>query len=178
MTVSGKPDATIRPLTPADAFAFRHLRLTALSDSPQSFSASAVEETALSDDEMAARAAPAAPSVIFGAFDGASLVGMAGFVANHRQKTRHKGVMVGVYVTPEWRAAGIGRRLVETVKAHAASLGVILQCTVTSANEPARRLYLALGFLPYGLERDALFVDGDYIDEELLAIDLRKIAAQ
>ena len=37
----------------------------------------------------------------------------------------------------------------------------------------SRRLYLSLGFVPYGLERDAIFADGRFFDDELLALDLR-----
>jgi ribosomal protein S18 acetylase RimI-like enzyme len=169
-------DIVVRPLTENDAGQYRALRLKALRDSPQSFSASAAEEEGLTDDEMVRRAAPDAPSVTFGAFAGERLVGMATYIQNTREKTRHKGMMVAVYVAPDWRAARLGRRLVEEVVAHAKELGVLLQCTVTADNDAARRLYRSLGFLPYGLERDALCVDGRFLDEELLALDLRSTA--
>jgi ribosomal protein S18 acetylase RimI-like enzyme len=167
-------DIVIRPLAEADAYLYRALRLEALRDSPDSFSASIAEEEAISDDEMVRRAAPDAPSVTFGAFAGERLVGMATYIQNTREKTRHKGAMVAVYVAPDWRAAKLGRKLVERVIAHAQALGVMLQCTVTAENVAARRLYHSLGFLPYGLERDALCVDGCFLDEELLVLDLRR----
>jgi ribosomal protein S18 acetylase RimI-like enzyme len=169
-------DIIVRPLTETDAGQYRSLRLEALGDSPQSFSASIAEEEALSDEEMIRRAAPAAPSVTFGAFAGEKLVGMGTYIQNAREKTRHKGMMVAVYVAPDWRAAKLGRALVERVIAHAGELGVMLQCTVTAENISARRLYHSLGFLPYGLERDALCVDGRFLDEELLVLDLRRTA--
>ncbi|WP_353645825.1 GNAT family N-acetyltransferase [Mesorhizobium sp. WSM2239] len=95
---------------------------------------------------------------------------------NTREKTRHKGTMVAVYVAPDWRAARLGRKLVERIITHAQALGVMLQCTVTAENTAARRLYRSLGFQSYGLERDALCVDGRFFDEELLALDLRRPA--
>ncbi len=166
-------DIVIRPLVEADAGQYRALRLEALRDSPASFGASIADEEALSDEEMARRAVPDAPSVTFGAFAGEKLVGTATYIQNNREKTRHKGTMVAVYVSPDRRAARLGRALVERVIAHAGELGVMLQCTVTAENAAARRLYHSLGFLSYGLERDALCVDGRFLDEELLVLDLR-----
>ena len=166
-------DNVIRPLVEADARQYRALRLEALRDSPESFSASIADEEALSDEEMAKRAVPDAPSVTFGAFAGEKLVGTATYIQNNREKTRHKGTMVAVYVSPDWRAARLGRKLIERIIAHAQALGVMLQCTVTAENVAARRLYHSLGFQPYGLERDALCVDGRFHDEELLVQDLR-----
>ena len=166
-------DIVIRPLVEADAGQYRALRLEALRDSPESFSASIADEEALSDEEMARRAVPDAPSVTFGAFAGEKLVGTATYIQNNREKTRHKGTMVAVYVSPDWRAARLGRKLIERIIAHAQALGVMLQCTVTAENVAARRLYHSLGFQPYGLERDALCVDGRFLDEELLVLDLR-----
>ena len=150
-------------MTPQEQFLSKRQRYQPIS-LPQQFS----------DEEMVRRAAPDAPSVTFGAFAGERLVGMATYIQNTREKTRHKGAMVAVYVAPDWRAAKLGRKLVERVIAHAQALGVMLQCTVTAENVAARRLYHSLGFLPYGLERDALCVDGRFLDEELLVLDLRR----
>lgn len=169
-------DIVIRPLTETDAGQYRALRLEALRDSPQSFGASIAEEEALSDDDMIRRAVPEAPSVTFGAFAGEMLVGTATYLQNTREKTHHKGAMLAVYVAPDWRAARLGRKLVEEIIAHARALGVMLQCTVTAENIAARRLYHSLGFVPYGLERDSLCVDGRFLDEELLVLDLRRTA--
>ena len=163
----------IRPLERSDLAAYRALRLQALREQPDAFSADVSEEEAMSDEAMAARLAPPQPSVTFGAFSEDRLVGMAGFVASARPKIRHKAAMVAVYVAPDQRGSGLGRQLVEQVIAHARQHRVILQCIVTAHNLTARNLYRQLGFLPYGLERDAICVDGRYFDEELLALDLR-----
>ena len=42
-----------------------------------------------------------------------------------------------------------------------------------AANLPARTLYLGLGFTVFGLEKDALRIDGQSYDDELLRLDLR-----
>jgi len=44
----------------------------------------------------------------------------------------------------------------------------MVQLTVVSENEAARRLYNALGFVEYGCERRALKQDGRYYDEVLM----------
>lgn len=164
---------SIRPLSPGDLDAYRALRLTALRSNPDAFGASEQEEAVMSDAEMARRVVPVAPELSLGAFAGGTLVGMAAYVPNPRLKMRHKAMMVAVFVTPEMRGARVGRALVEAIISHARTQKVILQCTVAAHNEAARGLYRMLGFEPYGLEANALLVDGRFIDEELLAVDLR-----
>jgi len=44
---------------------------------------------------------------------------------------------------------------------------------VERGNLNARRLYTSLGFVEFGLEKDALKVDGTYYDNILMALDLR-----
>lgn len=131
----------------------------------------------MTEADFLARVAPPAPGLSLGAFTRNVLGGMAAYVPNMRKKTRHKATMVAVYVAPPLRGSGVGRKLVERIVDHAAAQRVILQCSVAADNRPARGLYLALGFQPYGLEKDALLIDGRFFDEELLALDLRNRSA-
>jgi RimJ/RimL family protein N-acetyltransferase len=48
----------------------------------------------------------------------------------------------------------------------------LIQLAVVQDNEQARRLYASLGFLEYGLEKNALKQDGRYYDDVLMAKDL------
>ena len=48
----------------------------------------------------------------------------------------------------------------------------IVQLSVVSDNEQARRLYFRLGFVEFGVERHALKQDGGYYNEVLMAKDL------
>ena len=172
------PDVTIRALAPADAEAYRALRLEALATAPGAFSSSHQEEAALSLENFRARIPTGGRSAVFGAFAGAELVGIAGFVANDRIKQRHKGALVGLFVRPQWRGRGVGERLVRHVMAHAAKHVLLLQATVVTTNDPARRIYHRLGFIPYGTERKALCVDGVFHDDELLALELGERASR
>ena len=67
-----------------------------------------------------------------------------------------------MYVRPNARKAGVGRRLVETIIEFARERVELIQLAVVSENEPARRLYERLGFVEYGLEKKALKQDGRF----------------
>ena len=47
-----------------------------------------------------------------------------------------------------------------------------INLSVTQSNEGARSLYLAAGFVPYGLEKRALKIGDKYYDKEYLALML------
>nr|WP_284144935.1 GNAT family N-acetyltransferase [Tianweitania aestuarii] len=160
-------------MTAADLDAFKALRLEALQDSPEAFGASPADEDAFETSFILGRCAPPPPGLTLGAFDDQTLIGMAAYVPESGLKTRHKAKLVSVYLKPSWRKSGVGRAMVEAIIAHARQQRVILQCNATMHNLPARRLYHALGFVPYGVERDALVIDGQGFDEELLMLDLR-----
>jgi RimJ/RimL family protein N-acetyltransferase len=165
---------TIRALGATDVEAYRELRLTALATSSEAFGSSYDEEARLSMHSFRTHVVSDGPNVIFGALAGSQLVGMAGFVANQRLKRRHKGTLWGVFLMPEWRGCGLGDRLVGRVIEHATAHVLILQAAVTMTNQRARQVYARLGFVPYGVERQALLIDGTFYDDELLALDLRK----
>src|SRR2546430_2307161 len=63
---------------------------------------------------------------------------------------------------------GLGTSLVAAVLDHARGRVEMVQLTVVSENEGARRLYRALGFVEYGYEKRALKQGGRYYDEVLM----------
>jgi len=166
-------DVRIRLLTPADASAYRELRLEALRRHPHAFGAS-LEDEAVRSLEMVARRLGAGPTnCLFGAFAGTRLIGTADFIIpNSSAKSRHKGLLVGVHVSPDHRGRATGRALIKAVIDHASAHVVLLQAAVGADNAPARRLYGSLGFRQYGLETRALRVGEIYVDEALLVLDL------
>jgi RimJ/RimL family protein N-acetyltransferase len=164
----------LRVLEPSDAQAYRELRLEGLANSPEAFGSSYEEEASLTIEIFRSRIPRSPPNAIFGAFADDRLVGMAGFMVYERLKARHKGLMWGVYVRPEWRRHGLGRKLVGRVIDHAALHVIMLEAAVGLTNESARRTYHALGFKPYGIERKAIRIGETFYDEELLCIDFEK----
>ena len=162
----------VRRLGPADAEAFRTLRLFALVTAPAAFASSPEEESVLSIETVRTRLPLTGPNAVFGAFADDELVGIAGFVLNEKAKHRHKGLMWGVFVSPRWQGHGLGASLVRAVIAHAADHARVVQASVLMSNEVARKLYRALGFEPYGIERKALQIGGVFHNEELIALEL------
>ena len=165
----------IRPLTKADTAAYRALRFEGLRLAPEAFSAAYEDEILRSDEDFAHRIPDAPPSAIFGAFQGADLVAMTGFVVVAGRKERHKGMVWGVYVSPAGRGQGLAKRLLQAAIDRARTVeGLeILQLGVGVDNAPARALYGAAGFEVYGVERKALRLGpGRYVDEELRMLDL------
>jgi ribosomal protein S18 acetylase RimI-like enzyme len=165
----------IRPLTKADAAAYRALRLEGLRLAPEAFSAAYEDEILRSDEDFAQRIPAGPPSAIFGAFQGADLLAMTGFLVPDGRKERHKATVWGVYVSPAGRGQGLAKRLLRAVIDRARTVeGLeILQLGVGVTNEAAKAVYAASGFVPYGIERKALrLAPGRYVDEELQMLEL------
>jgi ribosomal protein S18 acetylase RimI-like enzyme len=170
---------TIRFLDPGDLTAYRDLRLAGLKESPTAFGSSYVEEAELPLTEFAARLRPPdkPDNGILGALvDDGRLVGTLGFARDYRVKRPHVALVWGMYVSPEFRGQGIGAALLDESIAHARRLGGIRQLVlaVTASNVAAVSLYRSRGFERFGLERDALWVDGSYFDEDHMVLFLNK----
>jgi RimJ/RimL family protein N-acetyltransferase len=164
----------IRALLPGDAVAYRAIRLDAMKRNPEAFGSTYEVEA---ERPLAWFAERQGGAEIFGAFHAGELLGIAGYVPQQGAKTAHKAMLVGMYVHPGARNLGIGRRLAEAVIDHARPRIELLQLSVVSENEPARRLYARLGFTEYGLEKNALKQDGRYYDEVLMAKPLTQISS-
>jgi RimJ/RimL family protein N-acetyltransferase len=169
------PGITIRQLGPADRDEFFALRLRGLKAHPAAFGQSydeAVERGPSQHDAMLAGTHAAPGNFLLGAFsstDGA-LVGTVGLMRETRQKERHKGFVIGMYVADDAAGQGIGRALLTELLARAAQIDGLRQIAllVTSANASACALYASLGFRVYGREPDSMCVDGTYHDADLM----------
>ena len=159
-------EVAVRRLLAADAAIYRDVRLEALKRSPEAFGSTFEAENA---EPLTWFTDRLDRSAVFGAFDGSNLLGIAGFIIKQGRKEAHKGVLVGMYVRLRARRTGVGRQLVEAVIEHASRCVELIQLTVVSSNEPARRLYASFGFAEYGIEKNSLKQDGHYWDEVLMA---------
>ena len=157
----------IRLLNENDVSAYRSLRLDALRDSPTAFRSSYEEEVVAPLEKFASVLREPA---IFGAFtDAGELIGLVGCRREGRAKLAHHALVVGVHVHPDHRRQGIGGALLDHVIQYAQQLGGVrmLKLTVTANNLESIRLSVSRGFKSYGVEPDALCVDGNYFAEEL-----------
>jgi len=165
----------IRTLTADDATEYWRLRLEALQGDPEAFSASAEEHMSLSMDEVRRRlGADGSGMLVIGAFEGGLLVGMAGFYPERGLKSRHKGRIWGVYVTPAKRGEGVGRKVLQTALDRGAATPGIEQIllSVTATQTAAIALYRSLGFESFGREPRALKIGGRFVDEEFMILPL------
>lgn len=167
---------TIRQLTEDDAAPYLALRLRLLRVSPDAYGTTYDEMIARPVAQTAERLrAQQDPEVGFtlGAFVG-KLVGMVTVLREEGTKTRHKGTVVGMGVAEAARGQGVGRALLTAAIERARLLDGLEQLILTVAlpNEPALRLYRALGFVTYSLDRRALKLHERYWDEELMVLAL------
>lgn len=170
-----KLEVTIRKLTEADAGIYQDLRLESLLQEPEAFGASYDECKRMSQQEIERRINPGDGSFILGAFTNNQLCGTSGFFRQKNSKTMHKGVVWGVYVSPDLRGKGISRSLlVETIqKARLLSEIEELLLTVVTTNKTANKLYETLGFNEYGVEENALKIGDKYFSERLMRLVLK-----
>jgi ribosomal protein S18 acetylase RimI-like enzyme len=164
----------IRYLTGNDASEYWRLRLEALEGDPEAFSASAQEHRTLSLDEVRKRLGSGGDQFVVGALQGGQLIGTAGFYREKNLKTRHKGRIWGVYVTPARRGAGIGKRILQTILKRVEEMEGLEQVllSVAATQTVAFRLYCDLGFELFGCEPRALRIGERFIDEQYLVLRL------
>ncbi len=159
----------LQQLDPSKALAYRALMLDAFALHPDAFTSSLAERAALPMAWWVSRlgAQPDAQEVVWGAFVGGTLAGVAGLAFETREKARHKATLFGMYVPAAFRHHGVGRALVDALLAHARDRpGVeVVQLTVTAGNLGAERLYRSAGFVPYGLEPMAVRVGDTFVSK-------------
>src|SRR5947209_19249957 len=155
----------IRRLEASDAALYRDIRLEALKKNPEAFGSTFERENA---QPLSWFEAVVVRADIFGAFLDGALVGIAGYAAQEGSKQAHEGLLWGMYVRTAGRNASLGKRLVAAVLDHARGRVEMVQLTVVSENEAARRLYGAMGFVEYGYEKRALKQGGRYYDDVLM----------
>ena len=157
----------IRPFHFDELDAAHQVRLTALQESPDAYGTSYAEEAEATEQWKAARYGQSDDRVAFGAFhaDGRA-VGLAILSRQDRVKTRHKANVQGVYVLPDYRGQGLGRKLMRAMTDHARTWdGVeILQLGVLTTNAAGIHLYESLGYKTYSHERHCHKVGDRYND--------------
>ncbi|HUM14877.1 MAG TPA: GNAT family N-acetyltransferase [Candidatus Nitrosotalea sp.] len=166
----------IRVLTAADAADFRALRIRGLREHPEAFGRTPEEVDPVEVIAHQLRVdAGSDMDFTLGALDGEVLVGVAGCHRERARKQRHVAHIWGVYVAPEHRRTGLGRRLVLEAIARARTWPDLewLRLDVTTVNEGARALYVSCGFRPVAIKPSSLRIGERHYDEELMALDLR-----
>jgi RimJ/RimL family protein N-acetyltransferase len=162
----------IRKLVPADAAAFKDLRIDAVQNSPASFYPSFEDVTDMPIAEFQTQLGSSSQDSIFGAFEEGSLLASAGLRRDRREKIKHKALIWGAYTKPAYRGRGIARQLVSIALEDARTSSEILLITlsVNTENIAAKSLYESFGFSSYGIERNAMYVNGVFIHEDHMSL--------
>ncbi|MGV0959903.1 MAG: GNAT family N-acetyltransferase [Limnohabitans sp.] len=161
----------IARLTPADAMAYKGLMLHAYEHAADSFTSTPQERDSWWVNRIHD---PAGLSVVWGAFTEAGLVGTVSVEFSARAKTRHKALIVAMFVREECRGEGVARELMCAAIQHGLHReGLrLLQLEVTQGNVPAERLYQSLGFQSFGIEPMAVLTPSGYRSKVHMWLDL------
>lgn len=165
----------IRLLSSADAEAYRTIRLKSLQEHPEVFLSSYEAEKNMPIEITQSRLQLSDDQFTLGGFtDDNELVAVVTFIRESRLKIRHKGNVVAMYVDPQARGQRLGSALMKELITKAALLPGLerLNLTVTSTNQPAKRLYASLGFNHYGTELNAMKLETGYLNEDFMSLEL------
>ncbi len=107
---------------------------------------------------------------ILGAIEDNRLAGMVGFFRYEQLKTKHKGMIWGMFVHPDFQGQGIGGKLMhESIEKAFAMDGLdSILIGYTEGNIAAQKLYDKMGFQVYGREVGCLKHKGQYFNEVLM----------
>ena len=146
-------------LAASDALRYRALMLHAYEAAADAFTSTPEERAAEPESWWVKRIAdPSGLSSSFGAFSGEELVGTVTVEFSSKPKTRHKALIIGMFVMESARGQGVARALVKAALEAAASRpGVsVVTLTATVGNRPAISLYESFGFKAFGIEPMAI----------------------
>jgi RimJ/RimL family protein N-acetyltransferase len=155
----------IRALVPSDASEYRALMLEGYELAADAFTSTPAERAAEPLAWWQRRIHdPNGLGQAFGAFHGGTLVGTVAIEYSAKPKTRHKALVIGMYVSSAQRGLGAGRALLQAAIDHASDRPEVkaLTLTVTHGNAGATRLYESAGFTPFGLEPMAIFTGAEF----------------
>lgn len=167
-----------KPLTPQDAAAYQALRLTALTDDPQSFLAVLGQEQQLGLDFYERELAAVAAHPCFGyhgVWENEVLLGYALIETSFLPKQRHIAFLYNLYVVRSARRRGLAKQLCEYIFARLRQETAVelIFLAYNSSNLGARDFYYSLGFKRCGIKPQAIKWQDTYDDEVELVLRLR-----
>lgn len=143
----------IRQLGKDDSSSYRQIRAECLQRFPDNFGSTFEEESRIKQLKFESYLLEEnADNFMFGAFNEDELIGICGFLRETRNKTKHRGDIVQMYVNPMFAGQGIGNKLLTATIQKAFENGEIEQITlsVVAENASANKAYEKIGFVEYG----------------------------
>lgn len=161
----------IRQLLDTDWEVWKNIRLEALNNSPESFASSYEEELQWTNADFQSGLSQ---GYVLGAFVDELLVSCAGFYILNSLKTKHRGVLWGMYTRTEYREKGIATAVVQTLIQHAKTCVTQLHLSCVTSNFAASAFYQKQGFRIYGTEPKSLKINDTFYDEYLMVLDFNE----
>ena len=164
MTVKTK--LCFRKLTEKDLQDFKTIRLEALKAHPESFLGCYEHESAQPDSFVKKSINH---DMVVGCYKNGKLLGIIGYyVVTPEGKREHSAKIWGFYIRPDYRGRGFAKKLFNEILDEAAKVTEKALLKVNTKNRSAIKLYRALGFEKYGLERKSLKIGQNYYDDWLM----------
>ncbi len=110
-------------------------------------------------------------SVIYGGM----VIGGGGYVILGPGTRLDHSVLFFLFLDPDFQGTGIGRKTLEFLEDQARGEGFRrMECMVSATNLRAIRLYETAGFLHEGIKKEAMRIDGTFVDLVLMAKNLMR----
>ena len=163
----------IRKLLPNESNSYRAIRLECLKHFPINFASNYLDEKA--KDKLFFQPyieQSDSNNFVIGAFHKTNLIGISGFKRHELVKTNHRGLIIQVYVTPEYQGNGIGSRIITSTLNKAFKINGMeqVEIDVITINKNAEKVYEKIGFEAYGIQKNYLKIDNDYYDHKMMMI--------
>ncbi len=158
----------IRKLGPHESAIYREIRLACLKNASDYFGSTYEEEASnprLKFENFIENGSP--DNFMFGAFDHDRLIGITGFKRMERERDRHRGEVVQVYVDASYRGQNVGETLIRSVIEQGFTLEGIeqVQLSAIAHNEKAIKLYEKIGFRTFGIQTNYFKIGDTYTDQ-------------
>jgi RimJ/RimL family protein N-acetyltransferase len=162
-----------RKLNPADVQLYRQIRLEALKNYPEHFGSSYEEESASPKLGFEVNIEMQADNkFVTGAFDDDKLIGICGFAQETRLKVKHRGLIIQMYIQPQYQGQKLGLQLLQATVNQAFQLPDVEQIVlgVITSNLAAAKIYAQAGFKEFGTHPAYLKIGNKYFDERLMVL--------
>ena len=155
----------IKILSVDDSNDFRTIRLSALEKAPKMFGSTYIAEVEKPLDFFKDCLST---STVFGAYQKNKIIGLATLTQENGIKFSHKASLSSVFIEPEFQKKGVASILLSAIIEYSEKHVEQILLTVADDNKPAIHLYKKFGFETYGIETQAMKVNGQYTDEILM----------
>lgn len=155
----------IKILSVDDSNDFRTIRLSALEKAPKMFGSTYIAEVEKPLDFFKDCLST---STVFGAYQKNKIIGLATLTQENGIKFSHKASLSSVFIEPEFQEKGVASILLSAIIEYSEKHVEQILLTVADDNKPAIHLYKKFGFETYGIETQAMKVNGQYTDEILM----------